>query len=365
MIVGIVASVVPLIGADPNTTLGPTSEAVVLPNSTNGELKKLWKKAVPYKHQAVFQNQQSYGDGWVHPISWLPGADRIDPKRLAKRSNPHEFPWVHTAGFEQTTSKYVSIPEDQHIEYRDLRGAIVDHGDTERVHEWRYPVGTVFIETLVTHGRVFEVRTRTKGSDGSWRANVYRPYADAKDLQAKLLKLGTRDAKALAAAIDNLPRSYSEIKNPHPVKTFEFKGHREDLPDIPESLAEEILGWDFVANAEWKTDCFAPSTKSDRLSIVAKDYQGFMVRPDSKGCAQCHDTTLAHVSHLEPSRDWYGRVRGSDGIFSFHIFDEDTLSVEAYDKAKAIKVSKSLPLKHVEKFTLPGVQNNVKYRNAP
>lgn len=338
---------------------------MTLPNSSNGELRKLWKKVVPYTHQAVFQNQQSYSDGWVHPVSWLPGVDRLDPKRLAKRSNPHEFPWVHTAGFESPTQKYVFLPEDKHIEYRDLRGAIVDHGDAERVHEWRFPVGTVFVETLTTHKRIFEVRTRTKGSDGGWRANVYRPYSDAKDLQAKLLKLGTRDAKALAKAIDDLPRTYLEIKNPHPVKTFEFKGYREDLPEIPESLAEEILSWDFEAYADWKTDCFAPSTKSDRLSIVAKNYQGCIVRPDSKGCAQCHDTTLGHVSRLEPNRDWYGRVRGSDGIFSFHIFDEDTLSVEGFDKAQVVKVSKSLPLKKVKEFTLPSTNDNVKYRNAP
>lgn len=335
-----------------------------LPGSTNGELQKLWKRAMPYKHQAVFQNMQSYGDGWVHPVSWLPGSDRFDSKALAgKRSNPHEFPWVHTAGFANATQKYVYLPEGEHIEYRDRSGRWPDHGDAERLIDWSYPVGTVFVETLTTHGRVFEVRTRTKAGSG-WRTNVYRPYADAEELKERLLTLGTRDAKALASAIDKLPRTYLEIKNPHPVKTFEFKGYREDLPDIPESLAETILSWDFVANADWKTDCHAPSTKSDRLSIVAKDYQGCIVRPDSKGCAQCHDTTLGHVSRLEPGRDWYGRVRGSDGIFSFHIFDESTLTVDSDTGKKQVKVNKELPLKRVDKYsaTNPSSTNHIDMR---
>jgi hypothetical protein len=230
------------------------------------------------------------------------------------------------------------------------------------VVEWRYPAGTIFVETLTTHGKVFEVRTRTKNREGRWTANVYRPYADAEDLKEKLRKLGTVDARKLADAIDNLPRKYSEIQNPHPVKTFEFKGYREDLPEIPESLAETILSWDFEANASWKSDCHAPSTRSASLSIVAKDYQGFMVRPDSKGCAQCHDTTLASTSKMETGRDWYGRVRGSDGIFSFHIFDSESFVREMpkqtgnqkYEK-REFRLNPKLPLKKVDQFSHPGV----------
>lgn len=329
-----------------------------LPKSSNGELQKLWKKVKPYDHEECFQNQQSFGDGWVHPVAFLPGADRVDPKALPKRSNPHEFPWVHTAGFDRRTQKYYHLPEGEHIEYTNRVGKWDGHGDVERVIEWRFPAGTVFVETLTTRGRVFEVRTRTKTGEGSWRANVYRPYSDAADLKKKLLALGTRDAKTLAAALDNLPRTYLEIKNPHDEKTFEFKGYREDLPEIPESLATTILSWDFEANAEWKTDCFAPSTKSDSLSIVSKDYQGCIVRPDSKGCAQCHDSTLGHTFKLERNRDWYGRVRGSDGIFSFHIFDNTTftrdMGLAADGKTPTgsqVKLNKALPLKAVEKFS--------------
>lgn len=321
-----------------------------LPNSTNGELQRLWKLAKPYKHRQVFQNIQGVTGGYIGPVEWLPGIDRIETNRGHKRSNTHEFPWVNTAGFEGGTQKYVLLPDGQHIEYTDTTGRFPDHGDVERVIEWRYPPGTVFAETLTTHGRVFEVRTRTKGDNGKWRSKVFRPYADAKDLQDKLHTLGTRDARKLALSIADLPRKEMKITHPHDVKTFEFKGIREDLPDIPESLAETILGWDFVANAEWKTDCFAPSTRSDSLSIVAKDYAGFSVRPDSKGCMQCHDSTLSHAFTVERNRDWYGRVRGSDGIFSFHIFSNKAISPEGTGNPQPVSFNTDLPLKKVEKF---------------
>jgi hypothetical protein len=320
-----------------------------LPDSTNGELQRLWKMVKPYKHTQCFQNMQGR-DAYVGHIDWLPGIDRLHPEGN-RRSNTHEFPWVHTAGFERGSDKYVHLPSGEHIEYTDRSGRWPDHGDVERVVEWRFPPGTVFVETLKTHGRIFEVRTRTKGGKGEWRANVYRSYADASDLQTKLQKLGTRDARRLALSISDLPRSYLKITDPHDKPSFEFKGYREDLPDIPESLAETILSWDFVANAEWKTDCFAPSTKSDSLSIVSKDYLGCIVRPDSKGCMQCHDSTQRHAFTLERNRDWYGRIRGSDGIFSFHIFANTAISVKGMEAIQPISFNADLPLRKVEQFS--------------
>jgi hypothetical protein len=32
------------------------------------------------------------------------------------------------------------------------------------------------------------------------------------------------------------------------------------------------------------------------------------------------------VREFEPRRDWYGRIRGSDGIFSFHPFAPESIS---------------------------------------
>jgi hypothetical protein len=35
----------------------------------------------------------------------------------------------------------------------------------------------------------------------------------------------------------------------------------------------------------------------------------------------CHQTTLGDALYFNEGRFWYGRVRGSDHVFSFHIFD--------------------------------------------
>jgi hypothetical protein len=41
---------------------------------------------------------------------------------------------------------------------------------------------------------------------------------------------------------------------------------------------------------------------------------------------RCHETVNHNVQEFEPGRDWYGRIRGSDGIFSFHPFSRGSIS---------------------------------------
>jgi hypothetical protein len=67
----------------------------------------------------------------------------------------------------------------------------------------------------------------------------------------------------------------------------------------------------------------------------------------------CHDDTLKPARSFDAPRGWYGRVRGSDGIFSFHPIEPSSISrngspvqvrirqslvragmVERYDRAK-------------------------------
>lgn len=331
-------------------------------SSTDGELQNLRAKMVPYDHKPVYQHMVysvdslnvRNGGGGLYTMDFQPG-----PHHLHKNpgTNTHEFPWITTAGYDGPTVHYHYFPPGKKITYTDTTGfqyrfglrsidgsPRADHGDKERVIEWKYPAGTIFMEILTTQGLTFEVRTRTKTEQGTWRANVYRPYADADDLKAKLLKLGSRQAKTLAAQLDNLPRTPVHIKARHNTPTFEFKGYREDLPEIPEVLAKEILNWPFVPYSDWKSDCFAPSTKSESLSIVPKDYAGYMVKPDSKGCMQCHQHVLKHAFNLDTNRDWYGRIRGSDAIFSFSIFDERSISTGFYQQSRDPIIRTDLPI---------------------
>jgi hypothetical protein len=195
---------------------------------------------------------------------------------------------------------------------------------------------------------VFEVRTRQKGSDGHWRSTSYRPYADAEDLTRKLRHLDTPEALELVAALREPKLEYLEIRNPHPKKTFEFHGYRENLPAIPETLARTILGWEFVADVEWRRDCHAPSTRAEGLHIVPRDYLGCIVRADSRGCMQCHDSAGVNTGIMELERDWYGHIRGMDGIFTFHIFDNTSVSATGHNLA--VRLNPDLPLRRVARF---------------
>jgi hypothetical protein len=318
--------------------------------STDGNLERLSKTAQPYDHQPVYQQMHAMNGRFDMKMAGLFHVRTENgPFALRPGTTTHEFPWVHTAGYTQPVHHAVYIPEGKKILYRDTYGPRVgEHGDLERVIDWQYPVGTVFVEVLTTHELPFEVRTRTKTA-GMWRSTVYRPYADADDLIDKLNHLGTRDAKTLANQIQSLPRTGVSLQNRHDHKTFRFQGYREDLPEIPEALSRAILGWRFVPHSGWKSDSHAPSTRSDRLSIVSKDYEGYMVKGDSKGCMQCHESVGRHAFQLQRNRDWYGRVRGSDGIFSFHIFDETSISPQM-GQGREPKLNGSLPLQWTETF---------------
>lgn len=319
--------------------------SISLPNSSDGKLQELAEKMIEYNHVQCFQNMTA-PHNTVYSVDWLPGPDRVNG--FGKRSNSHEFPWEKTAGFEQKPHHYYFFPANSFIEYTDTTfERKPDHGNVERVIEWKYPVGTVFVETLSLNNRVFEVRTRTKGKNG-WINTRYAPWQNKEDFILKLSKLNRLDAGLL---VDKLKISREEkvddVDDPHDVKSFKFSGYKENLPSINKELVDKILGWDFESYSGWTDKVNFPSSVKDEL--LPKDYKGYIVGSDTKSCNQCHNSTLKHVFPLENGRDWYGRIRGSDGIFSFHIFDDDSITTDGQNNEKDVKFNKKLPLKKVNK----------------
>ena len=59
-------------------------------------------------------------------------------------------------------------------------------------------------------------------------------------------------------------------------------------------------------------------------------YDAGFVEVDRASCMRCHKTVNQPVDKFQSGRDWYGRIRGSDGIFSFHPFDPSSLSGNGY-----------------------------------
>src|SRR5262249_30480471 len=85
----------------------------------------------------------------------------------------------------------------------------------------------------------------------------------------------------------------------------------------------------------------APTTRAS-FHVVPKDYEGTYVEVSSKSCMRCHDSVQKHTDDFQPFRDWYGRVRGSDNIFSFHIFDPASISYNGFSNAGQISLRKEL-----------------------
>jgi hypothetical protein len=73
----------------------------------------------------------------------------------------------------------------------------------------------------------------------------------------------------------------------------------------------------------------APSTDAS-FHIVPAKYDAGFIDVDSASCIRCHSTVNQNVDRFQGGRDWYGRIRGSDGIFSFHPFDPSSISYNGY-----------------------------------
>jgi hypothetical protein len=69
----------------------------------------------------------------------------------------------------------------------------------------------------------------------------------------------------------------------------------------------------------------APTTRA-LFHIVPAGYAGGFIDVNPESCARCHDSVGKQAQHFEFARDWYGRVRGSDDIFSFHPFSLGSIS---------------------------------------
>lgn len=260
-----------------------------------------------------------------------------------------EFPWGKPAGMHRVKDsgsiKFMDLPDNQKISYERL-------GDGS--YNWEFPNDTLFGEILFVKHKdepiIFEIRTRKK-VDGKWKPNVFRPFPTSQDLIDRIKVLWPDYAKHedLNNIINHLNEKDNlvtlKLENDHPNKIFSAIADVDYLPSIdPENvvfLLKETLFKSCIGK-EWrnsKNPSAAPSTKED-FHIVPKNYDGAFVTVESKTCMKCHENTNDHVNKFEASRDWYGRIRGSDNIFSFHIFDESCISHEG--TGRGVKINRKL-----------------------
>lgn len=267
-------------------------------------------------------------DGGAHDPGFKITGQALEPFGNANR----EFPWGRAGGTHRCPNasalRFVHLPGPI-LWWRD---ALPRPGrlDREPVTRWHYPDRTTFAEVLlVADGQgdrhAFELRTRTK-VQGRWRPNVFRPFATRAELADWLRE------NAPGVRLPPADPTVGRLRSPHPDRTaVDLTAAVDELPEFPAAVVDRMLARPFrsTMGEEWvrKGDVpgYAPTTKA-AYGPVPKDYDGAFLEMSTKACMTCHADVLEHADSFDFRRDWYGRVRGDDAIFSFHVFEPADIS---------------------------------------
>ena len=287
------------------------------------------------KNLLIYTNKEipaAYQD-WVGALPGIhsPSYNISAAKPQERFGNPNvEFPWGSPAGTELvptdniSTFKFMVLPQGQSIKiYRKYLS-----GDNRPSYMWEFPKGSIVGEVLQLYFKekyyTFEVRLRKK-EDSEWKMSAYRPFATLKEF-ANYCKLHDHQ----------LYYTDKRITQNHQI--FQGDVMTTSLEPIPESLVKKALGETFVniLGQEWNEESHAPTTEAS-FHIVPKNYQAATIAVNSQSCVRCHESVLKHANDFDSRRDWYGRVRGSDGIFSFHPFDPNCISYGGFYMGEKIR----------------------------
>ncbi len=268
------------------------------PKTQDPELLELAKKKLTYySHEPAYQNAANNPQGGLHTTKRNPGIPGRDPHGHANG----EFPWSSPAGLHESNNfkatRFVYLPGP--ITYSTGWYKAVRGGDRDFLYVWNYPTNTVFVEalTLGYQGKdyLWQLRTRTKTRSG-WVGKVYSPFTSGEDVRTVVEVKGLLKRRLVVRQDNKIIDRQMELHEGGTVH-----------PKVLQGL-------------EFKRGQIPLTTKSS-MSIVPKGYVGIPSQ-----CSTCHRTVLQHAFDLEGRRDWYGRVRGSDETFSFHIFDPASIS---------------------------------------
>jgi hypothetical protein len=250
-----------------------------------------------------------------------------------------EFPWRTPGGVDHSEHaigkfRFFRLPDAPSgrvwpVAYFEdtLRGSKMG---AHRGTSWIFPVGTVFGEVLALRDaagqmNTFEVRLRIR-QEGYWDVEILRPFPTEADLTAALQKRGEAE---LATQVAAAPVRMRKLKDTlHREMAFVSTAGSVELPEINPQLAKALLNetpFKSAIGAKWKGEAFSPTTLQP-FGIVPRDYLGTHLGTDPDSCMECHKHTQRHVDSFDSVRQWYGYVRGSDGIFTWHPIEGATVS---------------------------------------
>lgn len=228
--------------------------------------------------------------------------------------------------------------------------------DYNLAYGWTYPIGTRFFEVLTMqtpYGNdvAFSVRVRIREAS-SWGVELFRPFATAQQLADALEDLPGADTRRQTAIRYLTQRQSGKVARLVDMRhrkrrAFDVTSTVVSLPEIstPDVLALlQAKPWPSCLGATWtktdKGDVIAPTNERATFNFVPSNHWGAFAGNERESCMKCHDSTNQHVTVFEQPRGWYGRVRGSDGIFSFH--PVEPASISSNGGAVPVRIRQSL-----------------------
>ena len=282
--------------------------------------------------------------------SGLPGVHSPSYNVSANGSEPFgngnvEFPWGAPGGTHRTSNvdafRLLWLPRD---EDGDLR-PIVWYRNSGQGYSWTFPVGTVVGEVLQITSPAgqkftFELRLRTR-EQGEWSVDVFRPFPSSAHLAGRIQALrpmwheDARLAELVGHLLDPVELELQVLADrKHSRRSFQQSSGLDHLPEVgDDALVAELLSdtvFESALGATWRTGTngvrTAAPTTAAKFHVVPARYDAGFIDVDRVSCMRCHETVNHDVNEFDFGRDWYGRIRGSDGIFSIHPFSRGSIS---------------------------------------
>jgi hypothetical protein len=279
----------------------------------------------------VYQNMAS-----VHAASY-----NISGGRHPYGNGNYEMPWGETAGTHLNDDiwsyKAIWLPKrEDGTRWPIVWWQDIDHsrrirlGESRRIIRWRFPRNTTVFEFLVwRHGGYdwpFVALARDIEIPGQMHGiAAFQPCATLESYRTAVVEL-LGDPKA--------EEHMRQIRYTEPERIADVHGRFSEttrvmvLPRIGEDVARKLLSrrWELSIDTGFRP------TGPGSLQIVPPRFRHSHVERTRESCARCHSDTLVNVSFFQPRVDWYGCLRGSDGIFSFYPFDYRCASHTGFNK---------------------------------
>ncbi len=311
--------------------------------------------------------------------SGLPGIHSPDYNLSANNTEPHgngniEFPWGTPGGTHRTsnvsTFRFLWLPQnEQGNQHPIVWFPKFLRGGSSKGYAWTFPVGAIVGEVLQMRSPAgnlytFELRLRIR-EYGEWAVDVYRPFptSDALVHRIKELRPQWTENKQLTKLVQHLEKpvnlkSHTLADSRHPRVSFRQSMGVDTLPAAgDDQLVAQLLTETTFRSAlgeTWRTGANGVSTAAPttvaRFHVIPARYDAGFIEVDRFSCMRCHETVNHNVNDFQFGRDWYGRVRGSDGIFSFHPFAHHSISYNGFSGGSPQMNGKLISGRVLERF---------------